>query len=118
MVKIVIMDEKSVFEKTVRDVEEGNIQKEDKIVYFRSIDDFRKILTNERMRVMRTVKLEKPSSIYELAKILKRDFKSVIFDCRFLEGLGLMSLEKFKVGMRVKVRPRVKAEKIEMEMAI
>jgi len=35
----------------------------------------RKILSEERFRILRTIKKEHPKSIYELAKLLNRDIK-------------------------------------------
>ncbi|OIO21191.1 hypothetical protein COV61_00310 [Candidatus Micrarchaeota archaeon CG11_big_fil_rev_8_21_14_0_20_47_5] len=118
MVKIVIMDDESILKETIDAVEKRKVQKEDWIIYFDSIDDFRKVLTKERMNVLRTARAQKPSSIYELAKMLGRNFKSVMFDARLLEDFGLLSLEKYKEGMRVKVRPVVKARMLKMEMKI
>ena len=52
------------------------------------ISEVRKILSNERARILYLLKVEKPDSIYQLAKLLKRDFKSVREDIKLLEKFG------------------------------
>ena len=117
-IKIAIASHEEIRKQTIYDVEHRIPQKEDLIVYFESIEDFRAFLTPERMRLLRTARVEKPESVYELAKLLERDFKSVLADARHLENIGLLSMEKYKAGMRVKVRPVCRAKKIEMEIKI
>ena len=57
----------------------------------------RSVLTDEKMRILRGIKEHKPSSIYELAKNLKRDIKSVRGDVRQLAEIGFVKLEKLKI---------------------
>src|SRR3989344_5735811 len=52
---------------------------------FSEISALRQLLNNEKARILHVIKHEKPSSLYALAKILKRDFKSVQQDVKLLE---------------------------------
>ncbi len=116
--KFIIMSDEEIQKQTIHDVEHGIVQKEDYLFYFESIDSFRSIFTNERIRVLSTTKREKPESIYALAKLLGRDFKSVLKDVKLLEGFRLLTLDSYKVGMRVKSRPKVKARVLSMSLAL
>src|SRR3989338_6003649 len=60
----------------------------------------RKILSNEKARLLHTIKKKSPGSIYELAKMLKRDFKSVSEDVKLLEKFGFIQMSAEKTGKR------------------
>ena len=68
----------------VRRIEKGEKIKLNKIV-FNDIETLRSILTTERVRVLHCIKEKKPKSIYELAKITNREYKSVYDDVEVLE---------------------------------
>ena len=118
MAKIIIKDWESVRKETIYAVEHSIPQKEDCIIYFNSIEDFRKVLTAQRMRLLSTVKNQKPASLYALSKLLKRDFKSISVDAKLLSEFGLLSFVETKRNGRRTLRPITKAKKIEMKMAI
>ena len=59
---------------------------------FSGLSDLRKLLSNEKAKILDTIKLSKPSSIYELSKKLKRNFKSVYEDVKLLERFGFIEL--------------------------
>ena len=86
-------------------------------IYFENIDTMRKIITEERIRILHVIKTEHPSSIYELAKLLKRDLKNVSDDVHYLAQVGLLELEKTKVG-REKTTPKVGYSKILVEIPV
>jgi len=50
-------------------------------------------------------KSKKPKSIYELAKMLKRDFKSVSDDVKQLEKFGFLDMISESTGKRERLRP-------------
>ena len=52
----------------------------------------RRLLTNEKARLLHTIKTKNPDSIYALAKLLGRDFKAVRQDIRLLEQFGVIEL--------------------------
>src|SRR3989344_8013905 len=56
------------------------------------IINLRQALSNEKARILHAIKTKNPSSIYELAKILGRDFKAVRYDIRLLEKFGFVEL--------------------------
>ncbi len=97
-------------------VEKGEEIKEEKIV-FNSLEDVRRVLTPERLRIIHTIKMRRPNSIYELAKTLKRDRSSVIKDLEYLKLLGLVELEDVK-GVRDKKRPVVKYDEIVINIPV
>lgn len=72
---------------------------------FDSLDSLRKILTHEKAKILNTLKNKTPKSIYELAKFLKRDFKSVSDDVKLLEKFGFITLVSEKTGNRERLRP-------------
>lgn len=78
---------------------------EEKEYDFEGLETLRKLLSNEKARILHTIKTKKPSSIYELAKILKRDFKSVSEDIKLLDKFGFIDLVSEKSGKRERLRP-------------
>ena len=78
---------------------------EEKEYDFEGLETLRKLLSNEKARILHTIKTKKPSSIYELAKILKRDFKSVSDDIKLLDKFGFIDLVSEKSGKRERLRP-------------
>jgi len=77
----------------------------DKEYDFEGLSTLRKLLSNEKARLMNTIKTKKPRSIYELAKILKRDFKSVNEEIKLLESFGFVDMVAEKTGKRERLRP-------------
>ena len=51
------------------------------------------------MELLHAIKHNKPKSIYELAKITKREYKNVYDDVELLFRLGLITKEKNKVDV-------------------
>ena len=70
-----------------------NIQKEDEII-FTSLEAVARVFSKGRMEILRTVIQERPKSIYELAKLLGRDFKNVHTDVKLLADIGLLDLKE------------------------
>ena len=56
---------------------------------FEALSALRRLLSNEKARLLHVIKKNRPKSIYELAKILKRDFKSVNEDIKLLQRFGI-----------------------------
>jgi predicted transcriptional regulator len=118
VVKLVIENWDSVKAKTIRDVERRVLQKEDKIIYVDSIEVLRTLLTRERLGMLSQVRKSRPLSLYSLAKLMKKDIKTISTDAGILSQAGLLKLETYKEGKKTKVRPRVTASKINLELAI
>ena len=72
---------------------------------FSEISALRQLLNNEKARILHVIKHEKPSSLYALAKILKRDFKSVQQDVKLLEHFAFIRLISEKSGKRNRLKP-------------
>ena len=79
---------------------------------FSGIAALRQLLSNERARILSTIKNKNPTSMYHLAKILGRDFKSVRQDVRLLERFGLIELDADTKGKREMLKPILAADKI------
>jgi predicted transcriptional regulator len=95
----------------------GEKIKKEKSLYFDSIDTMRAILTNKRLLILKTVREQSPSSVYELAKMLGRDLKNVNQDLKLLAEVGLVTLEKKQTDKK-RVIPHVDYSKILLEIPV
>ena len=87
-------------------------------VGFTSIEAARNFLTRERLALMHTIRTRHPGSLYELAKMVNRDFKNVQEDVRILERHGLVRIAKEPRGKRKVKVPHVLFEEIALRIAI
>lgn len=87
-------------------------------VGFASIEAVRNFLTRERLSLMHTIRIQHPSSLYALAKIVGRDFKNVQEDIRILERHGLVRIASEPRGKRKVKVPQVMFEEIALKIAI
>src|SRR3990167_3985340 len=101
----------------MKKLEIGEKVKKHEGISFESLDSMRKVITEERLKILKTIKKDHPSSIYELAKILKRDIKNTFDDVQYLAEVGLVELKKSKVG-REKITPLVNYDKILLEIPV
>ena len=85
---------------------------------FSGLKDLKQILSNEKARILYVIKHNKPKSIYNLAKLLKRDFKSVQQDVKTLEKFGFIQLEKIKEGKREMLRPSIIVDSIQVNFKV
>lgn len=85
---------------------------------FEGISTLRKLLSNERARMLHVLKLKKPSSLYSLAKMLSRDFKSVSNDIKLLERFGFIEMIAEKTGKRNRLRPILAVNEIHIKLKI
>lgn len=119
-VMIRIKSLEDVFEE-VKDVmkrlEKGEKVKKHEGISFENLDVMRKVLTEERLRILKTIKKEHPSSIYQLAKMLGRDMKNTFDDVQYLVQAGFIELKKTKEG-REKATPLVTYDKILLEIPV
>ena len=72
---------------------------------FEGLTMLRRLLSNEKARMFNIIKTKKPNSIYKLAKLLKRDFKSVNEDIKLLQRFGFVEMIAEKTGKRERLRP-------------
>jgi predicted transcriptional regulator len=118
MVKIVIADKKTIREQTIKAVERGIAQEEDKIIYLDSIEAARRILTPQRLKMLGIIRREKPASIYELAKKMGKNFRAIYRDVGIMSDVGLIQCEEYREGHREKTRVGVRAREIHLSVQI
>ncbi len=85
---------------------------------FEGIAALRHILSNQKARLLHVVKTRNPSSIYALAKILGRDFKSVKSDVALLERFGFIDLVAEKTGKRERLKPILVVDTINIKIKL
>ena len=67
-------------------------------VFFTSIEAARKLLTPNRLSLLRAIRTERPGSMYALARRVGRDLKNVQQDLRLLESYGLVRMARSRPG--------------------
>lgn len=85
---------------------------------FEGLAAFRNLLSNEKARVLHLIKAKNPSSIYSLAKLLGRDFKSVSEDIKLLERFGFVDLVAEHTGKRSRLRPVLVIDSLRIEIRV
>jgi len=86
----------------------------DKSHDFSDIKLLRNLLSNEKARILYTLKSKNPKSIYALAKFLGRDFKSVREDIKVLERFGFIEFHAEKTGKRESLKPVLIINKLQI----
>ncbi|MFH1311291.1 MAG: HTH domain-containing protein [Nanoarchaeota archaeon] len=79
---------------------------------FEGLSILRHILSNEKARLLQVIKTQEPESIYDLAKKLGRNFKSVRDDVKILERFGFVELSAEKTKNRIRHKPEIVVDKI------
>jgi predicted transcriptional regulator len=105
------------FADTWKALERGNNIKKQEGIYFDSIDAMKAVLTNHRLLILKTIREYKPKSVYELAKILRRDLKNVRQDLRLLSEVGLVIFKETETDKR-RIMPEVNYAKILLEIQV
>jgi predicted transcriptional regulator len=75
------------------------------------------VIAEERLKIVKAIRKNHPASIYELAKILRRDVKNTFDDVQLLAQAGLVELKKTK-DIREKTAPKVDYDKIVLEISV
>lgn len=119
-IKIAIKSEDEIFYE-VKGVWE-KLEKDERVkkhegISFENLEAMRKVLTEKRLMILKTIKKESPQSIYQLAKMLHRDIKNTFDDVQFLADAGFIELKKTRDG-REKTTPTVKYDKILLEIPV
>jgi predicted transcriptional regulator len=85
--------------------------------FFESLEAVRTLLTEKRLAIWRLVRDRHPNSIFELARLADRDFKSVHRDITVLVAVGLVALKPGK-GAKGKTQvPKSLADSLSVEVA-
>ena len=79
---------------------------------YSEISNLRQLFSNEKARLLHTCKTKKPASIYELAKLLGRDFKAVRHDIKLLEKFGFIELISSHKQGRERLMPVVDLDEL------
>ncbi len=95
-------------------IRRGEKVKKESGVYFTSLEAFRRALTPKRFELLRVIRTEKPSSINQLAKLVKRNIKNVAGDVAYLTQIGLIKPQESKR----QISPRVDYEQIVLEIPV
>jgi len=85
---------------------------------FDGLSMLRKLLSNEKARMLYTIRHKKPESIYKLSKLLKRDFKSVTEDVKFLENFGILEMIAEKTGKRERLKPIITTTSLDIHFKL
>jgi predicted transcriptional regulator len=85
---------------------------------FEGILALRQLLSNEKARILHTIKTQKPQSIYDLAKKLGRGFKSVNDDVKLLKRFGFIELIEEKTKNRKRLRPQIVVDTITIHLKV
>jgi predicted transcriptional regulator len=76
------------------------------------IFNLRQLFSNEKARLLHICKTKEPASIYQLAKLLGRDFKAVRHDIKLLEKFGFIELISSHKQGRERLRPVVDIDQL------
>lgn len=119
-IKISIKSDEDIYREVkdvVKKIEHGEKVRKHEGISFEDLDTMRKVLSDERLRILKTIRKDHPQSIYELAKLLHRDIKNTFDDVQFLAGAGLIDLKKTKDG-REKTTPTVNYDRILLQIPV
>ena len=78
----------------------------------------RKLLSNEKARLLNVVKVKQPKSLYALAKFLERDFKTVREDVILLRKFGFIDLIAERHGKRISHKPIITTNTVRIVVRI
>ena len=92
--------------------------KEERNINLGDISLLRQLLSNEKARILYTLQHKKPKSIYELAKLLERDFKSVRKDLDVLKQFGLVKFSSELKGKRRMITPTLNLTRLDISIQL
>lgn len=87
----------------------------EEIISVASFEILGKIFSPQRLEILAAIPILKPKSIAELSRLLKRDFKNVHSDVKFLADLGLLNLRE--EGARKTLVPVAKYRELELPLS-
>jgi predicted transcriptional regulator len=85
---------------------------------FSGILALRQLLTSEKSRMLDVIKTKDPTSIYDLAKKLGRNFKAVSDDLKLLEKFGFIEFVEEKTKNRIRHRPILVVDTVTIHIKI
>lgn len=102
------------FVRTAEAVQKGERRKKETGVYFTSMEAFRKVLTPQRLNLLRLIRKVNPASLHELARLAQRNIKNISDDVKYLAQVGLIELK----DSANKTSARVNYDTIMLEIAV
>lgn len=108
-----IEDTKKRWKKALKGKTKSNSKEE--IIAVSSWEILGKVFSPQRLQILNVILITKPKSIAELARELKRDFKNVHADVKFLADVGLIDLKE--EGPRKTLIPVALFSEIELPLA-
>jgi predicted transcriptional regulator len=105
------------FKDTLKTIQAGRKVRKRTGVFFISVEAMRRVLTEPRLALLHAIRMHRPKSIAELAKLVHRDFKNVRADVKVLSDLRLV---ESKTGPRLRdaVVLSVPYQRIQFEIAV
>ena len=85
---------------------------------FEGLSALRRILSNEKLRLLHIIKTRSPRSLYQLAKYAGRDFKSVADDTKLLERFGFIDFTAEKTGLRQRLKPVIISDAVTITLRV
>jgi len=120
--KIVVESEKQYWDKAIKlgkAIDKGKAPMQTEELSFPDLETLRKTLTPKRLKIIRVIKHKQPESIYQLARIMKTDYKNLIKDINKLKIIGLVDIKKEKGNeRRMLLAPIVNFDSLEIKIAI
>ena len=104
----IVFATKDQFFSEIEKVVDGNKKHQDEMT-FSSTQTFNKVLTTNRLEIIKAIARQKPRSINQLAKILRREQPHVHKDCKYLELMGFITLHKNQ-GAKKQYTPKLSFE--------
>ncbi len=87
----------------------------EEVISVPSFEILGKVFSSTRLEILASIHFLKPKSIADLSRLLKRDFKNVHSDVKFLADLGLLELRE--EGSRKTLVPIAKYSELELPLS-
>ncbi len=114
--RIVVESIGSVTERWTKTLQgKAKVRKDEELISVGSWEILAKVLSPPRLQILTAIPQIKPRSIAHLAREMKKDFKNVYSDVRFLADLGLIELRE--EGTRKTLVPVARFSGIELPLA-
>ena len=104
------------FKNSLKLAKKGILKNEHYEIAFDNQKDFFKFLRN--INILMAIQILKPSSIYELAKMLNKDQSNINKIISFFESYGIIKIKKLKRKNRTIKKPIVHYQKIEFNLKV
>jgi len=96
---------------------QGDLTPRESGLYFESIEELRRVLTERRFDLLLAITRHHPNSVRELADLTGRDYKNVSEDIALLEQVGLVEMEE-RGGRGGAKAPVVPYDEIQVTIAL